>query len=85
MNLNNKNIYIPLIAVSTSLIAIWILFQNEFIKLISQLSSIGTVIIAFNALREYRNKVVNKVNEKQLDTVIELIKYIRDFRYFEST
>jgi len=81
MDLNNKNIYIPLIAVSLSLIVIWIIFQAEFIKLLSEIASFGTLIVAIYAVKEYRSKVVNKVNEEQLKKVLELLEYMQKCEY----
>ncbi|MDR9403476.1 MAG: hypothetical protein RI580_08555 [Halothece sp. Uz-M2-17] len=59
--------------------------KTDLLEAISKLSSIGTPLIALLAYIEYKSKTANKVNEKQLDTVIELVKYIRGYRYFEST
>jgi len=82
MDINNKKIYLPLIAISLAIIAIWILFHIELIKLISQLSTFGILIIACLAWREYQAKAANQVNDKQLEKVVELVEYLRKKRKF---
>ncbi len=82
MDINDKKTYLPLIAVSLAVIALWVLFHIELIKLIAQLSLFGIFIIACLAWREYKTQTKNQVNEKQLDKVIELVEYLRTKRKF---
>ena len=48
----------------------------DLLEAISKLSSIGTPLIALFAYIEYKSKTANKVNEKQLESVLEMVEYL---------
>ena len=80
MNLNNKYIYIPLITISLTIIALWILFQKDFIKLISQISSLGTPVIAYFSWRAYTTVFKTKASEVQFNRVVNLISELKKIK-----
>ena len=61
---------------------LYLLLQPNLTQTLSNIFSLATPIIALIAYKEYRQKVVNKVNDKQLNKIIELVNFLRKKRKF---
>lgn len=55
--------------------------EPKAISLISDIAGIGTPLIAFIAYLEYRSKVANKVDEKQLSKVLKLLEDMNNCKF----
>ena len=71
-----QNAFLVLFTIILSFIFGYLEEKMEFSNTLSELASIGTPLIALFAYWEYKSKTANKVNEKQLESVLEMVEYL---------
>lgn len=73
-----QNAFLVLLTLILSFVVGFLEEKIELTKTLSELASIGTPLIALFAYWEYKSKTANKVNEKQLDEIINLFKKLNE-------